>query len=194
MISAFRSTLSLSRNIAPIAGRTRSSNVLVKKVSKTPPPMPTSTSTKSLISKEVTSNNGTNTPLKESTFFERNERGLTNGAWSFIMFIMGIQVLRGKYERKDAILELEEAEKAMDELKKSLNPESSVWWNEIIQKAKLSSKQQEVLSKSLGSMLQFGSVLTVGSELLKDVEGNDGKNEDVKAKKKYVPTGTPRMV
>ena len=74
----------------------------------------------------------------------------------------------------------EEKKKVEDELnnlKKSLHPETSAWWDEMIKEAKLTPTQQKILSSSLLSMLVYGETLTVvGSSGGDDGGGGGGSS------------------
>ena len=180
---SFHRTLFLARrSITPVAGRARGTRTKPK--AKLPPTSSSSTTpASSAMNTTLTSSSSSSaatekasattttaaataataaTPRKQRTFFQRNKQGITNGLWSFVMFFMGIQVLRAKYAEDAAKEELTTLNKELQHLKASLHPETSDWWEKIVAEAKLTATQKEILSASLGSMLVYGEVLTVG--------------------------------
>ena len=69
-------------------------------------------------------------------------------------------MLRAKYGEDDAKENSIRVQKELENLKSSLDPETSLWWQKMIQEAQLTSNQSQILSASLGSMLMYGEKLT----------------------------------
>jgi uncharacterized membrane protein YgcG len=151
------------RNVAPVAGRARRATNMgdTKKVKKKPIDSNNNSGTNNAAAATSASPSKSPPIVVEKSFFQRNKLGVASMLWSFVMFFMGIQVLRAKYGEDDAKEEKKKVEDELNNLKKSLHPETSAWWDEMIKEAKLTPTQQKILSSSLLSMLVYGETLTV---------------------------------
>jgi len=109
---------------------------------------------------------------------------MSNMMWSFVMFFMGIQVLRAKYESDDAKETTQRVEEELENLKSSLHPENSAWYTDVVKQAELTPAQQKILSASLGSMLMYGEALR------EPTLETETQNEGVVEGKKSDGTGT----
>ena len=161
------------RTVTPIAGRTRIVSQLDASVRK--PKKPASWTSKSTSQRRAppvpngaeaagASAGGAtaaNSAAGEQTFLQRNKQAVTQVMWTFVMFFMGIQVLRGQYE-KDAALE--DARSVRDELaslRGVLSPDAGPgsWFERACVEARLTEAQRAILGASLGSVIDVADVV-----------------------------------